>query len=115
MNRAERKRQEREIAKQKNVYVFNEHDYRKKLATMKEDLKIDIVQQLWGVMLVSLRDEFGWFSNKNYGTKRINRFIDRFNENMGHIGEGNVALQDFNEWCQEEGIGYEVRKMRGRE
>lgn len=110
LNRAERKRLEREQEKQKNVYVFNEYQYKQKIEELRNELKLDIIQQLWGSMIVSLRDEFGWFSGK-YGVKRIHRFIDRFNENMAHIDDGNVALDDFNKWCEDEGISYQVKKM----
>lgn len=110
MNRADRKRFEREQEKQKKVHVFNEYQYKQKIEELRNELKLDIIQQLWGSMIVSLRDEFGWFRGK-YGVKRIHRFIDRFNENMVHIDEGNVALDDFNKWCEDEGISYEVRKM----
>lgn len=111
MNRVERKRAEREEEKQKKVYIFNEHQYKQKIEELRNELKLDIIQQLWGSMIVSLRDEFKMFSNERYGVRRIHRFIDRFNENMAHIDDGNVALNDFNKWCEEEGISYQVRKM----
>jgi hypothetical protein len=81
------------------------------LQKQRESMRLEIIQQLFGVVMVSLRDEFGWFQNEKYGVERINRFLDRFNENMEHEGEGNVALNDFNDWCKENNINYEVKKM----
>ncbi len=111
MNRAERKRAEREAEKEKKVYIYNEKQMNATLDEKKKYIKLEIIQELFGVMMVSLRDEFGWFSNKLHGKNRINRFITRFNENMAFIDAGETKLKDYNEWCEENNIRYEVRKM----
>jgi hypothetical protein len=81
------------------------------LDNQRKQMRLEIIQQIFGVVIVSLRDEFGWFQNEEYGIDRIHRFIDRFNENMEYENEGNVKLDDFNEWCKENNINYEVKKM----
>jgi hypothetical protein len=111
MNRSERKREERAIKKQKNTYVFNEHAYQKELEKVRGEMNREIIRKLFGVIMVSLRDEFKWFRNEKYGQKRIDRFIDRFNDNMEAEEQGYTKLNDYNQWCEENGIMYEIKKI----
>ena len=111
MTRAEIRREQREQMKSNKTYMYNEKQVDAIIAAKKEELKLDIIQELFGAMMVSLRDEFGWFSSEKHGKKRIDRFIDRFNENMQFIEDGETKLQDYNEWCEENNIRYQVRKM----
>lgn len=83
----------------------------KDLHNQREEMRLDIIRQLFGVVIVSLKDEFKIFQNEKYGSKRINRFIDRFNDNMLENEEGNVSLKDFEDWCKENNINYQVKKM----
>lgn len=105
MSRSDLRRNQRELEKQKNVYVFNEHQYKQKIEELRNDLKLDIIQQLFGAIIISLHDEFG------FGPKCVNKFIDKFNSNMDCINNGNVSLDDFNNWCNENDIQYQVKKM----
>jgi hypothetical protein len=91
-----------------------DHIYKALLADLEKqraEMRLEIIQQIFGVVMVSLRDEFGWFQNQEHGIDRLHRFIDRFNENMSYENDGNVKLDDFNEWCKENNIQYQVRKM----
>lgn len=103
MNRADRRKK----GISEDVYKALVNDLQKQ----REEMRLEIIQQIFGVVIVSLRDEFGWFQNEEHGIDRIHRFIDRFNENMDCENEGNVKLDDFNDWCKENNINYEVRKM----
>ena len=111
MNRSDKKRAEREAKKLNNVYFYNEKQVNEIIAAKKEELNLEIIQKLFGVLMVSLQDEFGWFSSEKFGKKRIDRFITRFNENMSHIEAGDIKLADYDEWCEENNIKYEVKKM----
>ena len=58
----------------------------------KEQMKVDIINQLFGLMLMSVHDEFGWFSSEKFGKKRIDRLVDRFNSNFDAIEKGYLKL-----------------------
>lgn len=103
MNRADR----REKGIPDDVYKVLINDIQNK----REEMRLEIIQQLWGVIIVSLRDEFQFFKNEKHGVNRINRFIDRFNENMLCKEEQNIDLEDFNKWCEENNIKFQVREM----
>lgn len=111
MNRADRKREERESKKLNNTYLYNEKQVNDIMASKKVELTQELVTKVFGVIMISMRDEFGWFSSEKHGTKRINRFIDRFNENMTFVNNDDTKLEDYNEWCRENNILYEVKRM----
>ena len=111
MNRADRKREERESKKLNNTYFYNEKQVNEIMAAKKVELTQELVAKVFGVIMISMRDEFGWFSSEKHGTKRIHRFIDRFNENMTFVNNDETKLEDYNEWCEENNILYEVKRM----
>ncbi len=90
-----------------NVYNALLNDLQKQ----REQMRREIIREMFGVIMISLRDEFGWFKSEKHGTNRVHRFIDRFNENMEYNKEGIAKLKDFNDWCKENDIDYEVRKL----
>jgi hypothetical protein len=107
MTRVERKNQERIKKKQKKTHVVSDAIYRQKM----EDMKIEIIQELFGVVMVSLTQEFGWFSGK-FRTRRLDRFLDRFILNMDAHARGENTLEEFNRQCEEFGVKHEVKSMK---
>ena len=114
MTRTERKNQERAKKKETKTHVVSDAIYKQKMEDMKIDMKIDIIQELFGVVMVSLSQEFGWFAGK-YRTQRLGRFLDRFALNMEAHARGENTLADFDRACAEYGVKYEVKAMKEKD
>ncbi len=104
MNRQQKRQQK--IKDKERVYTLKESDMSKiimtELETIKKQATIAAIDSLMGSVLISLHDEFG------LGKKRLNRFIDKLNNQYNCIEQGEVSLADFNEWAKQKGIKYKV-------
>ncbi len=104
MNRQQKRQQG--IKTKERVYTLKESDMSKvimtELETIKKQATIAAIDSLMGSVLISLHDEFG------LGKKRLNRFIDKLNNQYNCIEQGTVSLENFNEWAKSKGVNYKV-------
>lgn len=104
MNRQQKRQQK--IKGKERVFTLKESDMSRaimsELEVIKKQATISAIDSLMGSVLISLHDTFG------FGTERLNRFIDKLNNQYKCIEEGTVSLADFNEWAKSKGINYKV-------
>lgn len=104
MNRTQRRSLDRQ--QKERTYTFTESQLKKhimsELDAIKKDAMKSAIEGLMSVTLISLSDEFG------FGSKRLNRFIDKLNSQYDSVERGDVTLDDFNAWAIENGINYKI-------
>ena len=95
----------------KTIYQYDaktvNDEVMKELVRGRLKMKADIIDQIFGVMFMSLHDEFKWFSNDNYGPGRINRIMNRFSTNLEYVDNGEISLEECNKWCVGKGIKFD--------
>jgi hypothetical protein len=109
MNRTQRRNINTKV--KNRTYTFTEEQLQKyimtELETIKKSATYSAIEGLMGSVIISLCDEFG------FGAKRINKFIDKLNNQYECVERGDVTLDDFNAWALEKGINYKI-KMGGK-
>ena len=82
----------------------------RQIQIVEQQTKKASIEAFMGAIILSLHDEFAWFSNDKHGSKRLNRFLDRFNNQFECISKGTVSVDDFNKFCMDKGINYMIEQ-----
>jgi hypothetical protein len=92
--------------KKEQTYMMKASDLRthihSEVEQIRKEVTKDVLAKLFGSLVVALHDEFG------FGKVRIDRFIDKVNEQFDSIENGYVTLEDFNKWSKEKGFDYQL-------
>lgn len=96
MNRAEKRRLERDANKSQKVYTLTQAQ----IDEIKRDISIQSTKRAFHIMLafplMAMRDEFG------FGKKRLQRIIDRILETYDAYEEKYITLEDLHTAIEDE-------------
>jgi FAD synthase len=118
LSRQQLRNQARQKAKQERqnstLYTLTKNDIiktaQKHVSTEVEKIKREALRMAVGdltaAFVMSLHDEFDWFSNKQHGKARIEKLLTRVSKNFECINQGLITVEDIKAWCEEVGIDY---------
>ena len=113
MDRAERRRKEREAKKGKKTYNLTADD----IAKLKAEATVEAVEiglnLLFGIPLLAMRDLNNWSSGSDWGKKRLNKLHQKMYEIYMDVERGNITLYDINAILEVE-VGLEVNNKSAR-
>lgn len=108
MNRAARRRKQKELEKVKKPPTYNlsqaqlkaivDKEVQERLEEVKHLAINETIKGLTAAFIISLSDEFG------FGIKRMSRLLDKVQNQFECIEAGTVELEDLIEWVLEFGI-----------
>jgi hypothetical protein len=100
MNREQRRTNER-VKTQSDVAKITLDEYKKKIAQSRHEATKEAIKVMTAIMAISLNNEF------DFGTKRIQKLIDRMSNQFACILDGTVSVEDILDWCKENNIKVE--------
>ena len=104
MNRAARRRKQKELEKVKKPPTYNLSQAQLQAIIMEDLRKAQhdamnyAVKGLTAAFVISLHDEF------EFGPKRLQRLLDKANLQFECIDAGTVTVEDLIEWCKDYGV-----------
>lgn len=104
--RSEMKRLERESKKSKIMYAYTNEQMLEIEKRIKEEVYQQIKTRITATIMTNTLSACMYLlvETEGYGKKRLENYIDKFNNEFKAIREGYVTLQDWQKVLQEKGI-----------
>lgn len=81
-----------------DIVLFTKKEYQEHVDKIRRDTIALCIELTASVSCLALNNEFG------FGKKRLDRYMTRYDAEMGCINYGSLSKQDVDEWCEKKKI-----------